>query len=288
VWQVRDLFRFANVLDGRVDEVFAGALLLAFLGIAREREAAPRTLWSYRMPLLAAGLTFAYLLAPASAGYVAYIHYRAVPFILVFVLASPWVARSSPKVARLAGVAVVLQLAYAGYLVTRYRAFEREADLPALTSVLDAAPPGQRVLSLMLHRRSKVIHFEPYLHFGLYYQVLRGGRTRFNFGELPWMPARFHGAAREYPWHWEFDAGRFDWPSALGDADYVLLRTCPPDGEAADDPEPGGDFGAGWELLAHAGRWELFAPAHGATSLQGRAPPRRSGPLQAAGATDAR
>jgi hypothetical protein len=284
VWQVRDLFRFANVLDGRVDEIFAAALVLALVAIAREREKPPRTLWSYRMPLLAAGLTLGYLVAPASAGYVAYIHYRAVPFIFVFALASPWVLRSSRKVARLAGLAVALQLAYAGYLVTRYRAFDREADLPGLSAVLEAAPPGQRMLSLMLHRRSKVVHFEPYLHFGLYYQVLRGGRTRFNFGELPWMPARFHGAAREYPWHWEFDAGRFDWQSALGDADYVLLRTCPPDGEAADDPEPGGDFAEGWQLLARAGRWELFAPARDLTQGQ----PKPGGPLQAAGAADAR
>ena len=51
---------------------------------------------------------------------------------------------------------------------------------------------------------------------------------------------------------------QFDWLHARADADYVLVRTPDPEGEGADNPEPGPEFAAGWDLKAHAGRWELF------------------------------
>jgi hypothetical protein len=124
-----------------------------------------------------------------------------------------------------------------------------------------------------LHRKSKVVHFEPYLHFALYYEVERGGRVRFNFGELPWMPLRFRRdvPAQSLPLHWEIFPGQFDWSLARADADYVLVRTPDPDPDAEPifDPEPGPEFAAGWDLAARAGRWELFEVASHPSSPSG-------------------
>jgi hypothetical protein len=170
----------------------------------------------------------------------------------------PQTRRSS---ALLAAVAA-LQIAYTARLVSAYREFDAEADPGQLEQVLSAAEPGRRLVALMLHRKSDAVHFEPYLHFGLYYEVERGGRARFNFGELPWMPLRFRRdvPSQHLPLHWEFFPGQFDWSRARADADYVLVRTPDPDpeGEGADNPEPGPEFAAGWNLKARAGRWELF------------------------------
>jgi hypothetical protein len=275
--QVRDVLRFGNVFPGRVDEAVIFLLVAAFLAIAWQRAPRARPAGAYRVALLASGLLGAYLLAPHSVGYVAFIHLRAIPFLLLFCLASPLVART-PRTSALLAIAVGVQLLYAPYVVQRYRQFDREVDGNELEEVLGGAVPGQRLVSLMLDRKSKAVHFEPYLHFGLYYQVLRGGRTRFNFGELPWMPLHFRRdvlPATPYPVRWEFDVGYFDWRRALPDADYIFVRTPDPDPDAEryDAPEPGPEFADGWHLKERAGRWELFVPAPRASPRMGARSP---------------
>jgi hypothetical protein len=259
--QVRDLLRFGNVLTGRVDELFAAALGAVWIALWVSARKLPRPERAFRLPLVALALLGIYLVAPVTIGYIAYIHLRAVPFLLILGLLSAPVGRDR-RASRLLGAAVVLQLLYCGKLVSSYRAFDAEASPPALAQVLEQADGGRRLLSLMLDPKSKVVHFEPYLHFGLYYQIERGGRARFNFGELPWMPVRFRRdlPAQRLPLHWEFHPGFFDWAAARTDADYVLLRTrdTDPDGDRADDPEPGPEFAEGWQLQAAAGRWQLF------------------------------
>jgi hypothetical protein len=263
--QIRDVLRFGNVFAGRVDELFVLVLVALFVVMLRQKPRPVRGPGWYRMPLLAAGLLVAYLAAPKDIGYVAYIHMRAIPFLLMFAIASPVVA-STRRTSAFLAAAVAAQVLYAPYVATRYRKFDREVDAPGLERVFAAAAPGARLVSLVLDRKSKVVHFEPYLHFGLYYEVLRGGRTRFNFAELPWMPLRFRDGvlpAAPYPIRWEFDVGAFDWSNALPDAEYVFVRTPDPDpdGDPWDTPEPGPEFAAGWRLEERAGRWEMFVHA---------------------------
>ena len=256
--QLHDLGRFANVLPGRVDEVFVAALLVIWIALVRQ-PGKPRIERWWRLPLLAGAVFAVYLALPVSVGYIAYIHLRAVPFLVALVIDSALIARTRRSAALFATVAL-LQVGYTAQLVSSYRAFDAEASPRQLELVLRAAEPGRRLLALMLHRKSNVVHFEPYLHFGLYYELERGGRARFNFGELPWMPLRFRRdiPAQRLPLHWEFYPGQFDWSRARADADYVLVRTPDPQGEGADNPEPGPEFAAGWDLKARAGRWELF------------------------------
>lgn len=276
--QINDLLRFGNVFPGRVDEVFVFLVVAAFVAVVAQRAPPPREARAYRMPLLAVGVLAAYLVAPQHLGYVAYIHLRAIPFVFLFALASPLTARTRRTAGLLAAV-TGLQILYAPYVADRYRRFDREVDAPRLERVLSAAAPGQRLVSLVLDRKSQVVHFEPYLHFGLYYEVLRGGRARFNFGELPWMPVRFRedvSPAQPYPVRWEFDVGSFDWRKALPDADYILVRTPDPSPEADawDGPEPGPEFAAGWQLKERAGRWEVFAHPAAPRRVSARRPAR--------------
>jgi len=256
--QLRDLGRFANVLPGRVDELLAVALIVIWIALVWQ-PGRPRIERWWRLPLLACAIFAVYMAAPVSVGYIAYIHLRAVPFLVALVIDSALIARTRRSSVLFATVAV-LQLAYMARVVSAYRAFDAEANPAQLEQVLRAAEPGRRLLALMLHRKSNAVHFEPYLHFGLYYEVERGGRARFKFGELPWMPLRFRRdvPAQRLPLHWEFFPGQFDWSQARADADYVLVRTPDPEGEGADNPEPGPEFAAGWDLKARAGRWELF------------------------------
>ncbi|HWE23055.1 MAG TPA: hypothetical protein VG496_03860 [Myxococcales bacterium] len=261
--QLHDLARFANVLPGRIDEVVAAALVVIWIVLVRQ-PGRPRIDRWWRLPLLAGAVFAIYLAAPVSVGYIAYIHLRAVPFLVALVICSALIAPTRRSSALLAAVAA-LQLAYTPRLVSAYRAFDAEANPAQLEQVLRAAEPGRRLLALMLHRKSNAVHFEPYLHFGLYYELERGGRARFNFGELPWMPLRLRRdvPAQPLPVHWEFYPGQFDWFHARADADYVLVRTPDPEGDGADNPEPGPEFAAGWDLKARAGRWELFEVVRG-------------------------
>jgi hypothetical protein len=260
--QIRDLLRFGNVIHGRSDEVFVALVFLIWvlLWLAPGTRILPHR--RYRLPLLAVGLFCAYMVAPVQIGYVAYIHLRAMPFLIAFGLFSITIAKTR-RTSALLGALVVLQAAYAARLAVAYRQFDREAEATKFEEVLSVAEPGRRVVSLMLNRKSRIVLFEPYLHFGLYYQIERGGRVRFNFGELPWMPVRLRGdrPPQAMPLHWEFFPGFFDWRRARVDADYVLVRAPDPLGDSAEDPEPGPEFAAGWELVKRAGRWSMFRPA---------------------------
>ena len=260
--QLHDLVRFANVIPGRTDELFVVLLVSIWIALRRspgEKQSPER---SWRLPMLAAGLFCAYMVAPVDIGYVAYIHLRAIPFLVAFAMFSLVIART-PRTGALLAAVVALQVAWSARLVETYRSFDREVQQGHLEEVLRAAEPGRRVVALMLNRRSRVVHFEPYMHFGLYYQIERGGRVRFNFGELPWMPVRFRKdqPLQRFPLNWEFYPGFFDWKQARSDADYVLVRSPDPQGSPAEDPEPGPDFAAGWELLKRAGQWAMFRPA---------------------------
>jgi hypothetical protein len=207
----------------------------------------PRVDRAFRVPLLAAMTLAAYFAAPFDIGYMGYIEQRALPFLALLVIASPALAPRR-AVTLLCAAAVALQLAYAAVLSSTYRAFDREAEIVQLTQVLRAAEPGKSLIALVKEQNSAVMQFQPYMHFGAYYQVLRGGRSRYNFAETPWTPIRFRRGTEPpaMPQSWELHP---EWVSLERDApheDYLLLRS------PARGPE------SGFRLRAAAGRWKLY------------------------------
>jgi hypothetical protein len=241
-----DLLRFWNVLAGHADEAFVAALLLCWLAAAlapgRPRE--PR--W-WRLPILAGCLAAAYLAVPESVGAAGSLHLRAIPLLAFVTLSAPALAPGRITSLLLAA-AVALQLAYDARLVAVHRAFDAEAEAPQLEQVLRAAEPGRRLLSLMSDPQSRLVQFQAYQHFGMYYQEERGGRVRRNFAELPWTPVRFRAGtdAVPLPPGWEEHPDWFDPAREGAEADYLLVR-----GPA---PDPKGPFA----VKARAGRWTLY------------------------------
>jgi hypothetical protein len=196
---------------------------------------------------LGACLGCAYFALPETVGAAGSLHLRILPLLAFAVLSAPSLAPGRAT-SLLLGAAVALQLAYGAELSAVHRAFDAEAEAPQLQQVLGAAEPGRRLLSLVADRRSHVVQFEAYQHFGMYYQVERGGRARRNFGELPWSPVRFRTGIPAVPLSpgWEEHPERFD-PDREGvEADYLLVR-----GPA---PVPPGPFA----VKARAGRWTLY------------------------------
>lgn len=245
--RAHDLLRFGNVIAGRTDELAVAALVALFVGAALVRggKAPPR---AWRVPLLAGLTLLAYFCAPFDLGYMGYIALRAVPFLVLLAIACP-----SPAPGRLTsalcGAAVAVQLAYSAVLVRAAYAFEAEAEGPALAQVLRAAEPGQRLFAIIPDQTSQVVHLRPYMHFGAYYQVLRGGRARFNFAETAWTPVRYRKGTEPPTWQrsWDLNPELIVPSRDVADGEYLLVRTPIPD--------PGPRF----HLRASAGRWALYS-----------------------------
>jgi hypothetical protein len=247
--QVLDLLRFGNVLRGHGDEVFVAAT--ALLCLAAILVPLPdRAKRDWRLPLLAVSTFAVYLMLPADLGFMGFIHVRAIPFLALAVLASPLIAEGRATGAILATV-VAVQIAYAGVLARAYRRFDREAEAPQLSQVLQAAEPGRSLFALIYDQSSGTVQGRPYLHFGAYYEVDRGGRARTNFAETPWTPVRYRPetAPAELPRGWENEPESIDPGMAAADDDYLLVRG------------PGPDPGPRFAQRAHAGRWTLYERA---------------------------
>lgn len=245
--QVLDLLRFGNVLAGHWDEIFMVALAALFAA-AVAVPGRPRLQRGFRVPLLAL-LTFAaYMVAPFDIGYMGYISLRALPFLMVLIIASPSIAARRPT-SFILGAVAALTVAYSLKLAASYRAFDREAEVSELSLVLRAAEPGKRLIALIGDTGSRVVQFQAYLHFAAYYELQRGGRARYNFAETPWTPVRFRKGEEPVPLprSWELRPGELDLAYATSDEDYVLVRT--------PGPAPGG-----FDLVSRAGRWSLYAP----------------------------
>jgi len=247
-YQVLDLLRYGNVLAGTWDECFVLALVALFgaLIAVRPRAGIER---AWRLPLLAALSLAAYMVAPFDIGYMGYIHTRALPFLVLLAIASPPIAQGRKTAAILIAV-VALQICYQAQVARAYRAFDREAQVTELHQVLRAAEPGKSLIGILDSTQSQVMQFQAYLHFAAYYEVLRGGRARYNFAETPWTPVRFRKGAEpvSLPRSWEVRPLQLDIARAVSDEDYVLVRQ--------PGPRP-----MGFDLVAQAGRWSLYAPA---------------------------
>jgi hypothetical protein len=246
--QVLELLRYGNVLAGLWDEWFVLALAALFVMLIAIRPR-PRIERAWRLPLLAALSLAAYMVAPFDIGYMGYIHTRALPFLVLLAIASPSIAAGRKTAAILIAI-VALQIVYQARVATEYRAFDREAQITELHQVLRAAEPGKRLIGILASTESRVVQFQAYLHFSAYYEVLRGGRARYNFAETPWTPVRFRKGTEPVllPRSWELKPLQLDIARAVSDEDYVLVRK--------PGPRP-----AGFHLVAQAGRWSLYAPA---------------------------
>ena len=110
-----------------------------------------------------------------------------------------------------------------------FRQFERD-EVGDFDGALAAMEPQRRVCALMFDRDSRVTDLSPFLHFGSYYQVQKGGVVEFTYAGYAHWPIDFRpgaypppgGPARHY-WEWhpeDVSVEREIYPYY----DYVLTR----------------------------------------------------------------
>ena len=185
-----------NVFADSSDEILlvamAAVALLAFglaHGDAPERRSTPARAYV----LLPVACVILYFVLPRGHGYIWLISQR---FPILFLMMSIPLLRM-PKGIR---GAIVGTLAFAVAAASTFNAckhfiaFETRSDeVGGFEEALEHMEPGKKVCALMQDRGSSVINgrFVPYLHFGSYYQVEKGGVVMFTYTGYAHWPIQF-------------------------------------------------------------------------------------------------
>jgi hypothetical protein len=119
------------------------------------------------------------------------------------------------------GLATALAVVAGANAALHHAAFDRESG--AFDAAIDALPKGATVAPLVFDARGSVLAQWPYLHFGQYAMVRRGGLTAANLGRVACFPIRMR-EARTRPQTDPFRPGDFDFESVGRHYDYYLLR----------------------------------------------------------------
>ena len=109
-----------------------------------------------------------------------------------------------------------------------FQRFERE-EVGGFDAAIAAMAPNSRVCALIYDPASRIVRNAPFLHFGSYYQVQRGGVVMFTYAGYPHWPVDF--AAGKYPppgaparLRWEWTPQRVSMKDIYPYYDYVLTR----------------------------------------------------------------
>jgi hypothetical protein len=170
---------------------------------------------------------------------------------------------------RLGGLAAMALCLAVGFNATlHHRAFDREVG--RFDEAIAAIPRGKRVMTLIFDPKGEVVGLWPYLHFGQYYMVRRGGTTSNTFAKNPSMPVRYLNIdALPQPSGWrprEFIYSRYG-----PHYDYFLVRD-----KADRDYDVFGPWARLVQPVFASGRWRVFrriGPGARGTG-EGRPPPR--------------
>jgi len=147
--------------------------------------------------------------------------------------------------------ALVLTFASASNAAWHHRSFDREVG--PLEDALAAIPPGRRVLALIYDQKGRVLEKWPYLHFGQYVMVRRGGAVAASFAASAPMPVRYRDVA-SFPHPGVWTPYAFD-PEIHGSHyDFVLVRRAaePPPAPLAIDETPR------LQRIREAGPWAVY------------------------------
>lgn len=230
--------------------VLFGLFLAAFFFRGASRGGPPR------VPLvLAIVWSFLLLITPRVWMSTAFIFERVPPWTVLFIAgAAPTPARWSRAV--LSVSAALLACAMAGTAIQAMRSIPDERDADA---IIDAIPPGARVLAVMKdHDAQPIIERPIYLHFAAYHVVRRPGELAFSFTRFGSLPLSYrpetvppkYAAGGE--WRGTYNP-RSDYARYF---DHILVRTTEDD----DDPRVAtfGDRADRAKLIARHGRFWLY------------------------------
>ena len=136
-------------------------------------------------------------------------------------------------------------------VAVHFVAFERD-EVGDLDGALAAMEPRKHVAALIFDRGSQLVHCNPFLHFGAYYQLDKGGVVQFSFAGYNHWPTDYRpghypppGGPARPRWEWSPEQVTIDELAPY--YDYVLTR-----GEGFHPPE--GTF----HLAFQGARWQVW------------------------------
>lgn len=232
-----------------------GLVLILRQGDVLRSEGPPRDRLRGNVPrILFAVALVSYLLSPISYKWIWPISWRLVPLVVLLGISGigwrklPW----RPLVLILP--ATILAVAMSVLHVQKARAFSREAG--AIREVVGRAEPGRKLMSLIYHSGSNVVGNAPYLHFGQYYVIDRGGMATFSFANFPQSPVVYptEGGPPTLPARWEWTPEKFRFAEHGLYYDYFLIR----DGGPQDARDPFASDRDAVELVVRNGQWALY------------------------------
>lgn len=220
---------FTNVLRDTSDEQWVIALALVVvlcfgLSLGQRDPAKPTARGYVLLPLACVVLYFA---LPEAHGYIWLIAQR---FPILFaMLAIPILP--FPHGLRGVFVTACALVVAVGSIVNTCRhfiRFERE-EVGDIDGAIEAMAPNKRVCAFIYDRGSSIVNAQPFLHFGSYYQVQRGGVVMFTFAGYAHWPIDF--LAGKYPppggparLRWEWTPELTPMQEIFPYYDYVLTR----------------------------------------------------------------
>ncbi|HVH45320.1 MAG TPA: hypothetical protein VM925_23365 [Labilithrix sp.] len=189
-----------DVWQAHGDELAAAFWWTAFLGVVL---ASARAVGRYsRRMLVLLYLPFAcvlvvYVATPWRVGAAAMLNVRLAPILVLLAFLPMRLPRRS------AVAAVALGLAFGANVIGGLSALREcraaKNELGDLDAVLDAMPPGSRVMTLSFDMRTRATHYYPWGHVAAYHRVRRGGVASFSFSELKHWPIHYAPAHRPPP-----------------------------------------------------------------------------------------
>ncbi len=136
----------------------------------------------------------------------------------------------------------------------KFREFQEEAR--GFDDVVRIIPINSRVMSIIVTQRSEVVNLLPYMHFGAYVQVRRGGLHSFGFASINEIGIKYKpgNPAALLPENWEWKPGRYFRYDVHGfDWDYYLVYHREKQNPAQTMVDKGYV-----KLAAHKGGWYLY------------------------------
>lgn len=119
-----------------------------------------------------------------------------------------------------AAVAAGIGISYIGTACSMFIACERE-EVGDVDGAVEHIPYGKTVAALIFDRYSRYIEWAPYLHFGSYYQLERGGMLQFNYAPWPHWPFAYKEGV--HPVEVTKPAPRWEWTPEQRDVKRELV-----------------------------------------------------------------
>ncbi len=243
---------FTNVFRDSTDEytlIALAVLVVATLGLSQgERDSGKPVARRYViLPVLCIVL---YFVLPEGHGYIWLIAQR---FPLLFAITAIPLLRMPSGLRGVAVTGAALMLAAYSTVNTcrHFIRFEQE-EVGEIDAAIGAMEPKKHVCALIYDRGSSVMSNQPFLHFGSYYQVEKGGVVEFTYaGYAHWpvdfLPGHYPPPGKSARLRWEWTPEQVPITEVFPYYDYVLTR-----GQGF--RPPAGTYRVKWR----GGRWTVW------------------------------